>query len=299
MEKMNALTLIITLVVGVILTGALLGPVINDASQTEKTFENSGYFYMDEIDTTTSRTIVVDSADLSTILVDDVAVPNGSTGIGATIVCSDDWLIRTTSTGAQVFTSSGAGAGTSAGQPIMTITIEGGEVEVTASSTTTLSFTEGFCISKTKGDWVMKAANTPVYMVAGSDIVNSELTAMGRTSAGGNNSIGVRITGTVLDVNISEFTNTSVVFGDPTINATAINGYAGLYSLSNIKFTGTIDDNTSNVTYDRFIVPSSVTAELSQHLTPGQISLIGAIPVMVIVALLMVAIGGIALRRND
>ena len=38
MEKMNALTLIITLVVGVILTGALLGPVVNDATATEKTF---------------------------------------------------------------------------------------------------------------------------------------------------------------------------------------------------------------------------------------------------------------------
>ena len=225
MEKTNLLTLVVTLTVGIILAGSLLMPVISDASQTEKTFENSGYFYMDEIDAATSRTIVVDSSDLSTILVDDVAVPNGSTSIGATIVCSDNWLIRTTASGAQVFTSSGAGPGTSAGQPVMTITIEGGNVEVTASSTTTLTFTEGFCISKTKGEWVMKAANTPVYMVAGSDIVDSELTAMGRTSAGGNNAIGVRITGTVLDVNISEFTNTSVVFGDPTINANAINGY--------------------------------------------------------------------------
>ena len=42
-----------------------------------------------------------------------------------------------------------------------------------------------------------------------------------------------------------------------------------------------------------------MTAELANHLTPGQIALLNAIPIMVIVALLMAAVGAVALRRAD
>lgn len=296
MDTKELTAILVVAMVGCVIVAGFM-PVLNETVESDTTFTNKGYFYMDKITDSTVRTIVVDSTDLNTILVDNVAVSNGSTGIGATIVCSDNWLIRTTNAGAQVFTSSGAGAGTSSSQPIMTITIEAGQVEVTASSTQTLTFTEGFAITNQKSDWVMKSANASAYMVAGSDIVDSELTAMGRSSAGGNNAIGIRITGTVLDVDISEFTNTSVVFGEPTINAVAIDGYNGLYQLTDIQFTGTINDNTSNVTYNRFIVPAEVTAEKAIHADDNTASIISMVPFILIMGIVLMFIGVVLVRR--
>lgn len=305
MEKMNALTLIITLVVGVILTGALLGPVISDATKTEVTYTNEGYYRMAEIGDE-SISIVWDHTEPKQITVNDevvdlIKVPTNKV---VTIAVTDETIIRyapvTSNTLIQVYSSAGYyGAGVNDGTD-MTITI--GEGTLTADNgsgtTVTKTITSGYYASN-NGKWIMKTDGETAFIHKDDSVV----VLAGNTNVG-DVTIGVYANGTINDgLSFETFPVDGeahvVTYGDVTFNYTDVTGYIDLVKLSNCQFDITCDDTTATATYSYFLVPYEVTAELSQHLTPGQISLVGAIPVMVIVALLMAAVGAIALRRAD
>lgn len=306
MEKMNALTLIITLVVGVILTGALLGPVISDATKTEQTFENEGYFYLQKItaadegtytfsytfDGETNLTFNGEPVDLGGITNPVTLATDGA-----------DWFVRyglnNEYVGLQIFGTDLVSGGY--GTTSMTIEFSGGTVTATritdGSDTPTVdtkTYNEAWIYSPEKSDYVMKKADSTAYMHA-----DSEYVAAGQTTikqwfdslciVGNNESFTVDLLVPEEDLTV---TNQTVV-------STAVNGYNDLYALSKLTFTASYDDASTDATYSYFIVPAEVTSELTNHLTPGQISLMGAIPVMVIVALLMIAVGAIAYRRAD
>lgn len=308
MEKMNALTLIITLVVGVILTGALLGPVISDATKTHETFTNTGAFYV-ELDPADEYTIEYDAAEAANkVTINDttIDVPNGYT-----ILALDNSILRI-----QDNTLQYKGAGSYIVNIIKCdLSVSNGTVtgsyylrdapttEVSWPSTT---YTKAYVASPTQQDYVMTVYNTTSKMTGDSDIF-----AFGQTgfvTSGSTVLYLIKIEGTIDDgVTVSILDRTTGVavstatVEDLSINKTAVAGYVDLYDLTSITFKAKIldTDNWTNVSYSAYIVPSEVTAELSDHLTPGQISLMGAIPVMVIVALLMAAVGAIAYRRAD
>ena len=58
-------------------------------------------------------------------------------------------------------------------------------------------------------------------------------------------------------------------------------------------------ENTSNLTYSYFIVPASVTSELTNHLSNGEIAILNALPILIIVALVVMAAGALYLKRDD
>ena len=311
MEKMNALTLIITLVVGVILTGALLGPVISDATKTTETFENDGYFTMSEINADTDITITWDHTKPTVFTVDDTDYEiNVPVNRLVSIVGTDSMIIRYVSSTdgstnrVQAYSSQGfIQAGVSTGTD-MVIELTNDTITVTVGTTVkTISITEGYYIDP-DGSWVMKKSDETAYIHKNDSVmIFAGITNMGE----GNGDVGVYGVGTIndgmgLDVVPTSNSTPTVTFGDVTFNYNAVNGYNDLVSLSDCNFDITLSgtpDTTVSATYSYFIVPAQVTAELSHHLTPGQISLMGAIPVMVIVALLMAAVGAIALRRAD
>ena len=311
MEKMNALTLIITLVVGVILTGALLGPVVNDATKTEATFTNEGYFYMQKISAEDTNTYTL------TYEYDPDAVTYSYTYNGDAIDTSnwpaqplnvtlatdgETWLVRAGLNeyiGLQGFGTDINGGGHNTWKTVATF--EEGTITITytnssdVTSTKTGTYTDLWIYSPTPTDYVMKKADKAAYLLN-----DSEYLAMGVTSMSAWNTV-IQITGTVEDftATIVYPPNLTTTVTNKAIDSETVSGYNGLNSLDKLTFT--INDGTTsvNATYSYFIVPAEVTSELTNHLTPGQISLMGAIPVMVIVALLMAAIGAIALRRAD
>ena len=317
MEKMNVLTLIITLVVGVILTGALLGPVISDATTTEKTFENNGYYPLTKVDENTEATIVWDTADPEAFTINDVRIDFPTTG-RLTILGSDSICMRYNTASnthqIQVFGSySGVQdykALTESAGGTLTAVISGGVVTVTVGTDSPKSFDLGndaylLAPNNVNADYVavMKITTEKAYLLGDSEVVICGISVSNNQSQ----AIGVFGKGNMTDgiqfdtfFEGSSYSGAGVTFTDVTTYSEEINGYKDLYALE--KYTATINygnDQTSAATYSYFIVPSEVVAEKSVHLTPGQISLMGAIPVMVIVALLMVAVGAIALRRAD
>lgn len=304
MEKMNVLTLIITLVVGVILTGALLGPVINDATKTEQTFVNEGVFNYGIFTPEDEYELEVVGADGS-ITVNGVAVdPFNATTRYYSIVASDNFVARYGYSNNIYFcqcVGKDSSNNTFADGGVLTnISIDNGAlaVQITKSDSTvvskTVEFTELYAIVPTADEAVMKVATDSVYIKGDSPIYSSGLTQVTLWSN------LFHLEGTYNDgLTISSPNLPDATYDNITWNIEPVSGYVDLYKLTSIEFDINNNGTTYHATYAYFGVPAEVTAELSNHLTPGQISLMGAIPVVVIVALLMVAVGAIAYRRAD
>ena len=306
MEKMNILTLIITLVVGVILTGAMLGPVISDATKTTETFTNDGAFYV-ELDPTETYTIEYDN----TIANDTITVNGTAITLDRdyTLVALENAILRF-NVGNHKLDWNGNGSYL-ANMNKLSLSFANGSITGTYTSTgdatawPTMTYNKIYVISPTEQPLIMSDYSVPVKVKG-----DSELVAFGRTvlnDEGTNKQFLVQIEGTINDgvnvtiSNVSSGVDIGAVITDLSINSTPVQGYNDLYTLTSITFKAATTEGgqTTNVTFSAYIVPTEVTAELTNHLTPGQISLMGAIPVMVIVALLMAAVGAIALRRAD
>ena len=303
------ITLVITLVVGIILAGSLLVPVLNDVTTTEKTFANTGYYTYDPVveDTNTVLTWAKTAPDVITIGDNDVTMPEGNGSW--TIVGSENFTLRyyrnTTVSGVQMYSDVGyisVNTGSTADSATMTVTASTLTVTDGTNTRTPTMGTHGFVLNPTgDGSLTLKYSDESAYMKGGSDIYLCGTTMV--IGSGTNDFVGVFGYGTLDDgLTMSSFygktSPNTVTIGDVTASYAPVNGYIDLYKLDKFTFPLTQNSATVTATYSYFVVPTEVTAELSQHLTPGQIALMGAIPVLVIVALLVVAVGVVA-RRND
>lgn len=299
------ISIVLTLVVGIILAGSVLVPVLDDATATDKTFDNrdGALFQLEKFDETTEYSFewVYNDPTHATVNNETVTLSR------ATVICAtDSFLIRygQDSSNGYYIQSVGSGLGTYGNEiskTTLTISVSSGTLTATvanegsAPNIKTVSITEGYGIVA-NGDYVMKASNQTAHMLADSPIV-----AMGLTSLDGVWSNMFQIVGNVEGVEVTQIYPTPATYtiSNVEVNAESSASYIDLYELQSITFDATlVSDNTTvhACTYDYFIVPKEVTAELSEHLTPGQIALMGAIPVLVIVALLVVAVGVVARR---
>lgn len=305
MESKNLLTLAITLTVGIILAGSLLMPVISDATETEKTFVNEGVFNYGLFTPDDEYTIEFTQATGTLIVNDEEVTPipgvSVTEGKNYSVVASDNFLLRF---------GSGAGAfflqiiGTDADDNSIAIvlntgtctgTINDGNFEVTYGTTTkTFEFTEIYGIVKDPSVAIMKAAANEVYIKG-----DSEIYASGVTNVSAWNNL-FHFEGTYKDgITISSPNLPDATYDNIEWNIEAVPGYVDLYKLTSIEFDITYDETTVHATYSYFGVPSSVTAELSQHLDSGSIAILKALPVLIIVALVVMAAGALYLKRDD
>ena len=297
------ITIVLTLVVGTILAGSVLMPVLNDATKTEQTFVNEGVFNYGIFTPDDEYELEVVGADGS-IMVNGVAVePFNATTRYYSIVASDNFAARYGYSNNIYFcqcVGKDSSDNTFADGGILTnISIDNGALSVvfTKSDSSvvskTVEFTELYAIVPNADEAVMKVAADAVYIKGDSPIYSSGLTQVTLWSN------LFHIEGTYNDgLTISSPNLPDATYDNITWNIEPVSGYVDLYKLTSIEFDITNNGTTYHATYSYFGVPTEVTAELSQHLTPGQIALLGAIPVMVIIALLVVAVGAVA-KRND
>ena len=297
--KANILTLAITLTVGIILAGSLLMPVISDATTTEKTFLNKGYYEMTYTEAD-DVSMTWDSTDPHKVTVNDVVIDLPATADlpgPINIICGDDWFIRYTGTGLQFYPSTGSSVNAGSGVD-MTVTASEGTVTITTNAepavTKTAYYTFLYVVSE-NGAYVMKNTNEAAYVHK-----DSEIYGIGRSTVTGGY-VKIKITGSIDDgFTASEVGSSAYTFGDITVNYTTESEYIDLYRLSSLQFAVTdSSENTSNLTYSYFIVPASVTSELTNHLSNGEIAILNALPILIIVALVVMAAGALYLKRDD
>lgn len=298
------ITITLTLVVGIILAGSILIPVLNDATTVRDTYENEGVYHMNALESTSTDTYVLSwdhSTPLKVTVNDDVVDLGVPQFYMYSLICADDWMVRyETNTDGTTVTVAYAGsenyavisASTTAATDI-SITLHGGTATfVVGETTVTKTYTKCYCID-VDGDYVMKKATSTAHLNEDSEVyivgVSSWYGAIAR----------IKLSGTIDDgFTISVVNHDTWTVSDIVVNAPANSNHIDLYDFSSIQFTVDTGSGTQTLTYSQVIIPAEVTAERSVHFTDGENALIGAIPIMVIVALLVVAVGVVA-RRND
>lgn len=286
MEGSKLLTMIVTVTVGIIFIGALLAPVIEDTSTTEKTFTNEGMWRMKEIENGDVWTFT-NSPYAWTY--DDDSQTSISTSANNALL-GDEWCIR----------ASGQARGPYISGNATTLTATADEVNITFTG---VGGTSEYAISGygiyDDGEYMLTDYQKPVYVRD-----NSIIYATG-VSTVDNVGCTIHIEGTIKDgVTITMMNNrnqsdiSNAVFTNVSINAEQVNGYVNLYKLTSITADVTFDNtssdettsHTGSISYSSYVVPYEVTAELSQHLDAGEIALLAVLPLIAITALLLLAV---------
>lgn len=294
-------------VIGVLLLTTLAMPVISDATTTERTFTNEGYFRAAE---TSDETVIEwnPSVDpfILTINGDAYSLDSMKQFGNYSIAFSDDFILRYYYNGAssqnlQIWNSAYAvGANnTIAYKAIVTIN----ENEVTwatdaGSSPTTVTHSGSYFVMDSEGDYIMKYSNKDAYVNPSSTIVY----------AGGISNVGsgtaftsIYFEGTVDDLTVTPMRNNTTVT-DIESTTVDVDGYLDLAQLSKVTFTttATITDveYTVDQTYTYFLVPYQVTAELVEHLDSSTIQLLSIIPLLITVGIIMAVVGLFVMRRE-
>lgn len=279
-------------VIGIIVLGSVLIPILDDATETERTFTNDSLWRMKEFET--GDTWVMSSPGVWTLNGESVLTTDNTT---SSLMIGDDWTVRGTGAvyGHTVYNASPS-----------TLTITVGESSTTINNNTVDS-TEGYGVAN-DGDYIVTKYDTPVYVLG-----DTPIWATGYTSFNGVSAV-MHIEGTVNDgvtVTCSTINNTSALsnfeVSNLQIHADKDSKYDDLYLLSGVTFTVdadyTVGGNTTHksgdVSYSSYVVPYEITAERAVQFTDGQNALLMAIPVMIILAILLGVVALVLRSRID
>lgn len=284
--------IVITLVVGVILAGSLLIPIVNDATTAEKTYINEGISYATPDE---DNHVIVVSTDGNTFTIttdgETCETPDMSLYGSATLVYCEDVSLRLYSTGAitgdgknAAGVTSGYNLGTVAADNPITITVNG-TTNVTSGS---LTFADARAYISTEGD----------YVLSKNPLVNESSSVMiigGVSVGGGLGAVNITGIGTVHDFTAKVVRGNGEIT-DIDVNTTVVDN--NLVKVESIVLTDTYASQDYEFTYTYFLAPEKITYTPSSYVGAGGAALLGAIPIMVIVALLVVAVGAVA-RRDE
>ena len=319
MEKKDLIIGVVGLTVCVIVAATVLMPILSDATKTTDTYTNEGYFRASQYDTTTNHTltwsyespnvVVVDGADVTL----DYHVKNG----GVTVVADTNWIVRmfTDSNGdvanlALLLSSGGTTLATVANSDTVSMSFESGTMSCTFGATSKTAPYTDLYLPSTNGAFIMKNADIDAYINSDSTVVAYGLSRVKTHSGSPSPSpgVGIYLSGSIDDgiTGIVWRGDSVCSLSDEEINATSINDHIDLYKLSSLtataSFEETIDEvdyvTDSTVTYNYLLVPYQVTAERSVHFDSGTNAIINAIPIIIIVAMITMAVGFFLVKRE-
>lgn len=287
----------IAAVIGIIVLGSVLMPILDDATTTEETFTNNGLWRMKEIE---NGDVWSYSKTGPVITLNDVEQTGITSDGGTNWILGDTWCVRT---------NGNARGATISGSSIASISATAGEVNITFTGVTGTATQDlpGYGVDN-KGDFTLKGYDGTAYLNGDSPIF-----ATGQTTIDGYQFM-VHVEGNINDgVTFTAFPQRNstemndIVITNAAINYTAVNGYEDLYSFvsatCDIAFTTGSDDTLTNysgpITYSSVVVPYEVSAERSVHFTAGQNAIFAAIPVMIILAVLLGVVALVIRSRMD
>lgn len=271
------ITLVITLVVGVILTGSILIPALNDAEHSGAESHSNGTLYMSEARDTTEMILTANNV----IYTNGVEI----TGTYFPAIVSDTFMAAVTNNGLNIFwyadntTSWSPIGGANLSIDTSTKTISVTEITLISSSTLeetslTVPYNYECYVRTTNGDYAAVAySNLSTIKVESGD----QIRAMAQNNTYGYfwwNNTEVTINGEVSATEGVVTLQDSTPEGFKTVSAVSYNGLPANY----------------------LIVPAKIWTD--GVLDGGMLSLLHAIPILVIVALVLMAAGAIILRRD-
>lgn len=302
MDIKNMAGLVVGVVVGVVLLSALLFPIVGEATATTTTFKNDGYYHLTKYEATDSVTLEWDAAtpDVFTVNGEEVTYHNDS-GLAVSIGLGQRFAVRLPVNNTAInFYGAGTYINTNATYTTFTLTYTGGTVTATNGDATKeiASVSEIFVISA-DGDYVMKKSDAHAYLNSGSEVVaDSEIYASGQTYNGANY-IFWHLEGTINDMDYPDTFDNNLTITNEAIHGEYSTKYNDLYVLDNLTFTATASNAVVyNVTASYFVVPAEVTAEKTVHMNDVENTLVGIIPVLIVMGLILGVLAFFYSRRE-
>lgn len=282
--KANILTLAITLTVGIILAGSLLVPVLSDAADPTTDFSNKSgsRLAMDKVVSAESDIEIIIDHETGTITTNGVEVPVSGTGNYRPLITDTMYIYITVGApkGAiyEFTTSASVYAFNDGISDDMVITLSGDSItiayEVGGEAKTVTSTFEYALYPKADGEYVNLPASTTIYTNSVDDVYfasreNSTALVFGNGNTATMN--GTEVTPTYTTVAISGIKDTF-----------KITGFTIPISSTDVPFSGTIICKATVVGHNDYMDPYA--------------TLILAIPILIIIGLLLVAVRATALR---
>ena len=292
MESKNLLTLAITLTVGIILAGSLLMPVISDAQLTagsattltnEKyATENYKYTIWDGSDIVLAYTPSPDINTPGVYTVDGEQV----TLLGISqriIIASNDFASRAGGTAVSVLNSQFVDSAVQLGNTAFTFTIEDKAYTLELGSNTYTGTVDWLVYATDDGSANLiqvKDVSSPFYTSYKDKIV-----VLGNIYTTGDNDTFYSYFNGDLTVNSAYADNSSV-----DLTKTRIDGYTDIYDT-------TITVNVGDESFTPYFILAPET--VNGHEADATFSLLGVLPILVIIGLLVAAMGAIYSKRDD
>lgn len=283
--KTNILTLVITLVVGIVLAGSLLAPVISDAQNTlGDPITKSNDFSLFRNERYAEGGELTGSIEGSSLTLNDYTLT--LTGSYIQPILGDTFYMQCHYSGG------------TASEIILT-TIDGVYTSVTVNGNLTISANNGV-YTFTAGESTYSGTYNKLWYLTSEENATHALIQLSNAPSHYYNAdyipyvlLGTGPTGHTI------YYNGNYVAETPGAEITVTPGTELVEGTSNI-YTGTTVTATFNgepVTSNAWLL---IEENVSGRATAGAAySLVGAIPILVIVAIVMVAIGAITMRRND
>lgn len=295
----------IAAVIGIIVLGSVLMPILDDATATTDKFTNDGKSYIK----TTSEgkyTLTWDPTDPNNAVVNGGSFPIWSPGDGvkniSILMIPEVGIMRYNhGAGESDFVSIQAVGFAFSFTQSFTFTYENGAYSIVGATTVTGTSDEVYAIGP-NGDFVLKNPTDAAYVNPDSEIIGMGVT----TVTFWNN--GFQVSGSADDVEVYVYNlgsgTTAIVTSDVDSDYAPVSEYVDLSTIKQVTFTATAtptegDPVVKDCTYNYFLVPHEVTAERAQHFSDGQIAIFAAIPVMIILAVLLGVVALVIRSRMD
>lgn len=300
--------MIVSLMVAVIIALAVLVPVIQDTSASEDTLKNTGIFNAKSLTETSETTLMFDHTNPNILTVDGVDIDMSNTVSPysqVTVIFTNDWFARYI-LGNQAIavykcgtnSANAIGGGSVSSGNDLSISISNGSATITFGETT-LTYDvsgDGAIISPTEADYVIKKASDTAYVNSDSIVYGAGRTdrALGQSSTSFNAILKASIDDGVTPIAYSPQYNFSET---QSVNYSEVESHVDLYSLTGFTFNLTAQDVEYPINYNQIFVPTEVTAERTVHVTPIEASLLGIIPLLVVIGIVIGAVWFIRQRN--
>lgn len=301
METKKIVMGVISIAVAIIVLMSMI-PIFTDAGASEDTFTNDGLIQMNVLDADSTYSANWDYTKPAklTIGTTEIDLPTDS-AFALNLYCNENFFLRyyyAGTNGANTFlelykvgvSGSAVYAARANESKSMSIAISEGTITFNNGGTDyEITFDTMYAIDLT-GNYVMKRSTESAYLNG-----DSEIFAHGRTNVAGI-TVNTVITGNIDDGFAKQTWPESLTITsdeDVISDATSVSSHLDLYTLKELSYgvTNTSTSATGTVTYSQFIVPSEVTAERSAHASPVESTLIGLIPLLMMVGIMLTAIG--------
>lgn len=289
MGNNNLVGAIVGVTMSILILALILMPAITDTVKTTETLDNSNFARYDMKELETGDVWTLSGYDWSY----DSEFLTNKTNDGYSLVLADTLVLNEDGSSRGSYNSNSVSSFTIASDTALNV------------NSASVTYSKGYGAVQS-GDLILKDHGSEAFILkdtelwsSGSVYLSSDSSSLVFFTLSGNIEDGFTVTA----VKGQNSTVTDITTEVVSVNAVAVDGYKDTYAITSVdvEISGTWADTSVSKerTVSDFIMPKTVTAELSNHLGTAEVSLMNSIPILLIMGILIGAVGAIFIRRRS